>query len=122
FAPQTPDVIAGFDKQAVTDRHSWSTARQIGDTSWTVDATNRLHFLFDYRHVSNEGTLQTTRTLDYVGASAVWGAFARANSYELVGPTDSTSNRVTGGVSYGRNRWTINYRAGRQMFEEAQAF
>lgn len=121
-APQTPDSIAGFDKQAVTDRHSWTTARQIGNAAWTFDATNRLHFLFNYDHVSNEGTLQTTRSLDYVGASAVWGAFARANSYELFGPVDNTANRVAGGVSYGRDRWTINYRAGRHVLDDAQTF
>ena len=122
IAPQTPDAIAGFDKQAVTDRHSWATAMQIGNAAWTVDATNRLHFLFNYGHVSNEGTAQTTRSLDYVGASAAWGAFARANSFELFGPVDNTANRLTGGVSYGRDRWTINYSAGRQVQDEIQTF
>lgn len=120
--PQTPDSIAGFDKQAVTDRHSWTTARQVGNAAWTFDATNRLHFLFNYDHVSNEGAIQTTRTLDYAGASAAWGAFARANSYELFGPVNSTANRLSGGVSYGRDRWTINYRAGRQALDETQTF
>src|SRR5436190_6472652 len=122
FAPQTPDSISGFDKRAVTDAHSWTTARQIGNAAWTLDATNRLHFLFNYNHVSNKGAIQTTRALDYIGASAVWGAFARANPYQLFGPVNNTSNRVTGGVSYGRDRWTINYRAGHQVLDETQTF
>jgi hypothetical protein len=120
--PQTPASIGLVSTESVTDRHSWTTARQIGNAAWSLEATNRLHFLFNYEHVSNDGALQTTRSLDYVGASAVWGAFARANAYQLFGPVNNSANRVTGGASYNRDRWTVNYRAGYQVFDESQAF
>lgn len=120
IAPQTPASISGFDTQAVTDRHAWNTSRQIGNVAWTMDATNRLHFLFNYDRVTNAGALQTTRALDYVGSSAVWGTFARANPYQLFGPVNNTANRVSGGASYGRDRWTVNYQIGYQVYEEGQ--
>ena len=37
-APLTPASIDGFDTQAVTDHHSWSTSRQLGSVSATVQA------------------------------------------------------------------------------------
>lgn len=122
FAPETPLSVGGFDTRVVTDRHTWTTARQVGGVAWTVDATNRLHFLLNYDRVSNAGSIQTTRSLDYTGASSVWAAFARANAYELFGPTDNTANRVAAGVSYVRDRWTLNYRLGYQILEDRQTF
>jgi hypothetical protein len=108
------------DTTASTTAHSWSSARQIGNIALTFDATNRLHVLFNYDRVSNGGSIQTTRTLDYVGSSDVWGAFARANPYALFGPVNNTADRVTGGVTYGGDRWTVNYRAGYEVFDETQ--
>lgn len=121
-APLTPSSIDGFDTQAVTDRHSWTTARQVGTASWSFEATSRLHVMVDYDRVSNGGTIQTTRALDYTGASTVWAAFARANPFPLFGPTDTTSNRLLGGIAYIRDRWTLNYKAGYQVLHDDQTF
>ncbi len=122
FAPATPASIGGFDTRVVTDRHSWTTARQIGNAALTFDVTNRFHVLFNYERMSNSGSIETTRSLDYVGASSVWAGFARANAYALVGPTDSSSDRATAGFSYVRDRWTLNYKAGVQRLSDHQTF
>ncbi|MEQ1869971.1 MAG: hypothetical protein ABL961_08095 [Vicinamibacterales bacterium] len=119
-SPATPASLNGFDTRAVTDRHSWTTARQIGNAAWTYMVSNRFHLLFDYDRVANSGDLQTTRSLDYVGASAVWASFARANAFEVAGPTSNTSDRATAGLSYSRDRWTLAYRAGYQVFKDDQ--
>src|SRR5437667_1943407 len=102
--PATPPSIAGLDTQVVTDRHSWATSREIGNLAWTLHASNRLHFQFNYDRAVRTGTLQTTRSLDFVGAPTVWGSFARANPYPVIGPVDESANRITGGLSYGGNR------------------
>ena len=117
-APMTPASIGGFDTQAVTDRHAWMTSRQIGNVAFTFDATNRLHFLFDYGRHARDGAIESTRSLDFIGAPSTWGAFARANPFPVAAPVNDSANRVTGGVSYGKDRWTIHYRAGYQVQEE----
>jgi hypothetical protein len=133
FWPATPTSIAGFDTQAVTDHHGWTSTRQIGNVALSVDATARLHLLFNADRVSRDGSLDTTRSLDFVGAPPAWGAFARANPYALRTPIDDgapyalrtpineTANRMTGGLSYSGRRWTAHYEAGYQTFEENSA-
>ena len=116
--PLTPASIGGLDTQAVTNRHNWNTSKQIGNIAYTLYATNRLRFFFDYDRVANQGQLQSTRAIDFVGSPAAWGSFARANPYEVVGPVNNEANRVTGGVSYSRDHWTVHYRAGYQTYDE----
>ena len=120
--PATPPSIAGLDTQVVTDRHSWATSREIGNLAWTLHASNRLHFQFNYDRAVRTGTLQTTRSLDFVGAPTVWGSFARANPYPVIGPVDESANRITGGLSYGGNRWTVHYTTGYQVYDDHQSF
>lgn len=121
-APLTPDAIGGFDTRVVTDAHSWTTERQIGNAAWTFDVSNRLHLLVSYDRVVNDGSLDATRSLEYPGASSVWASFARANPYAVFGPVDNTSNRATAGLSYVRDRWTLNYQAGLRGQTENQTF
>jgi predicted porin len=112
--PVTPASIDGFDTQAVTDHHSWSTSRQIGSVSATVQAGVRFQLLFGYDHVSRDGVIGSTRTIDFVGSPSTWGSFARANPYPVSGPVDDVSNRVTGGLSYSADLWTVHYKASYQ--------
>ena len=119
--PLTPASIDGLDTQAVTNRHNWNTSKQIGNIAYALYATNRLRFFFDYDRVTNQGQLQSTRTIDFVGSPTAWGSFARANPYEVVGPVNNDANRVTGGVSYSRDHWTVHYRAGYQTYDETQS-
>jgi len=119
--PLTPASIDGLDTQAVTNRHNWNTSKQIGNIAYTLYATNRLRFFFDYDRVTNQGQLQSTRAIDFVGSPAAWGSFARADPYEVVGPVNNEANRVTGGVSYSRDHWTVHYRAGYQTYDETQS-
>ena len=121
-APLTPPSLGGLDTQAVTNRHAWTTTRQIGDVSVVYDATSSLHLLFNYSRVARTGALASTRSLDFVGSPTVWGAFARANPYPVTSPVDDTSNRVTGGLSYSAAKWTLNYQAGLQRYDESQRF
>jgi opacity protein-like surface antigen len=121
-APITPNSIDGLDTRAVTDRHQWSTSRRIADVALTVDASSRLHLQFGYARVSRSGSLDSTRSLDFVGSPSTWGAFARANPYPVVAPIDDSSNRVSGGLTYGGHDWTVHYQAGYQRLSERQVF
>lgn len=118
--PLTPASIDGLDTRVVTDFHAWTTSRQLGNAALTVDATSRLHLLFNYSRASRSGDLLSTRSLDFVGAPAAWAAFARANPYQVTTPVDDVANRFTGGLSYGATRWSVNYHAGYQRYEERQ--
>ena len=120
-APLTPASLGGLDTQAVTDRHSWTTSRQIGDVSFVYDATSSLHLLFNYSRVARTGALESTRSLDFVGSPTVWGTFARANPYPVTTPIDDSANRITGGLSYSAAKWTLNYQAGLQRYDESQS-
>ncbi len=118
MSPLTPDSIDGFDTRAVADRHSWSTSRQIGNMALTIDATDRLHLQFGYDRVERDGSVRSTRSIDFVGAPSVWGAFARANPFLVNGRVNDSANRVTGGLSYGRANWAVPYKAGYQTNDE----
>ena len=117
-SPLTPPSIAGLDTRAVTDHHGWNTTRQIGNVSWTLHATTHLHLLFDYDRVARSGTLDSTRSLDFLNSPSTWGAFARANPYPVLVPVSETAHRVTAGVSYSRGMWSVNYKAGYQTYGE----
>jgi hypothetical protein len=121
FSPLTPATIDGFDTSAVTDRHGWDTKRQIGSLALEVYATPRLRLLTTYDRVQLRGALTSTRSLDFVGSPATWGAFARANPYPVSGPVDDSANRFMGGFAYSRAKWTVTWRAGYQVYDEAQA-
>jgi hypothetical protein len=121
-APLTPASIDGFDTRAVTDRHSWSTSRRLGNVSATVNATTRLQILFGYDRTSRDGAIGSTRSVDFIGSPTTWGAFARANPYPVSGPVDDSSNRVSGGASYSWDRVTLHYKAGYQTSEETMKF
>jgi hypothetical protein len=117
-APLTPASIGGFDTQAVTDRHSWSTFRGLGSVSLAFTPRPRLQILAGYDRVRNDGAIRSTRAVDFIGSPGTWGSFARANPYSVSAPADTVSNRVTGGISYARDRWTLHYKAGYQTSRE----
>lgn len=102
----------------LTDNHSWATVRKFGSADFTVHATNRLRFNFDYYRTTDDGPTFTTRSLDFVGSPAYWGTFARANPFSLYAPLSDQTNRFTGGVDYTYNSWSFHYAIGYQTFTE----
>jgi opacity protein-like surface antigen len=122
MAPLTPNSIAGLDTTAVTDHHGWNTSRQIGSAALEIDATSHLRFSTVYDLVQYQGTITSTRSLDFLDSPSVWGSFARANPYTVTGPVYDTSSRVTAGAAYSRTHWTVAYKVGYQIYDESQAF
>jgi hypothetical protein len=118
IAPLTPASIDGFDTQAVTDHHAWDTIRDITSLAVTAYPTTRLQLHALYDRVRREGGVESTRSVDFVGAPSTWGAFARANPYPVTGLVDDVANRLMVGLSYGRDRWTLHYEAGYQSYDE----
>ena len=103
----------------LTSNHDWATVRKLGSINLLVHATNNLKFSFEYYRNTRDGSTFTTRSLDYFGASSTWDSFARANPYYLFAPLNEVSNRVTGGIDYTIQNWTLHYRLGYQTFEDA---
>ncbi len=103
---------------ALTSNHNWATVRRFGTMSFNVQATNRLRFNLEFSRVGRDGFTLTTRNLEYPSSSSVWGAFARANPYEVYAPLDETTNRFAGGVSYLWREWNFHYRLGYQTFTQ----
>lgn len=105
----------------LTANHNWDTVRKLGSAAFTVHATNRLRFSFEFAKTTNNGPLLTTRSLDFFNAPAYWGAYARANPYPLNAPLHDETDRLTGGVDYSWRGWDFHYRAGFQSFDESVA-
>jgi hypothetical protein len=103
----------------LTSNHNWATVRKFGSLSFLLHATNNLRFRFEYDRNSRDGTIFTTRVMDYFGAPDSWGNFLRANPYYVVGPVNETSNRFAGGIDYTVRNWTIHYTLGYQTFDQA---
>ena len=103
----------------LTSNHDWATVRKLGSLNLLVHASNNLKFNFEYYRNSRDGVSYTTRSPEYFGAPAAWGSFARANPYYVVAPLNEMSNRVTGGVDYTKNGWTLHYKLGYQVFDSA---
>ncbi len=108
---------AGLSK-GLTSNHDWTTVRKFGSVDFTLHATNNLRFNFDYYRPSDEGSLLTTRSLDFLGSPGYWGTFARANPYSLFAPLTDDTNRFTGGVDYAWKTWSFHYSVGYQTFTE----
>jgi hypothetical protein len=102
----------------LTDNHSWATVRKFGSADFTVHATNRLRFNFDYYRTTDAGPSFTARSIAFLGSPGYWGSFARANPYSLFAPLYDETNRVTGGVDYTYNSWSFHYAVGYQTFTE----
>jgi len=102
----------------LTNNHNWTTVRKFGSVDFTLHATNNLRFNFDYYRPSDEGSLLTTRSLDFLGSPGFWGTFARANPYSLFAPLTDDTNRFTGGVDYAWKTWSFHYSVGYQTFTE----
>src|SRR4051812_29501346 len=66
---------------ALTSNHDWATVRKLGSVNLLIHATDKLRFSFEYYRNTRDGVSFTTRSLDYFGSSATWGAFSRANPY-----------------------------------------
>jgi hypothetical protein len=102
----------------LTDNHNWATVRKFGSADFTLHATNRLRFNFNYYRTSDDGPTLTTRSIDFLNSPAYWGSFARANPYSLYAPLTNETNRFTGGVDYTYNSWSFHYAIGYQTFTE----
>jgi hypothetical protein len=102
----------------LTDNHDWSTVRKLGSADLTLHATKNLRFNFDYTRTTTDGTLMTTRSLDFFNSPAFWGAFARGNPYPLNAPLNDETNRIAAGVDYSWRDWNFHYKAGVQSFDE----
>jgi hypothetical protein len=124
YRDQNDDVVLPITTVAsglstgLTDNHDWSTVRKLGSASLTMHASNRLRFNVDFSRNTTEGSLRTTRSLDFFGSPSYWASFARANPYPLVAPLNDDTNRFTGGVDYSWRDWDFHYRAGFQTFNE----
>jgi hypothetical protein len=116
---QNDNAILPNGLHGLTTNHNWATVRKFGSLHFVVHATNNLHFRFDYDRNSRDGTIFTTRTLDYYGAPASWGTFLRDNPYYVTGPVNETSNRFAGGLDYTSHDWTVHYTVGHQTFDQA---
>ncbi len=109
-----PNGLSGL-----TSNHDWATVRKLGSVNLLVHASNSLRFNFEYYRNSRDGITYTTRSPDYFGSPSTWGGFARANPYYVVAPLNEMANRVTGGVDYTRNSWSLHYKIGHQVFDSA---
>ncbi len=110
-------VGTGLGK-GLTDNHDWATVRKFGSADFTLHATNRLRFNFDYYHTTNNGPTFTTRSMDFLDSPSYWGGFARANPYSLYAPLSDDTNRFTGGFDYAYKLWSFHYALGYQTFTE----
>jgi hypothetical protein len=105
--------------KGLTDNHDWATVRKLGSADLTVHATNNLRFNFNVQRMTTDGSLLTTRSLDFFNSPSYWGAFARANPYLLNAPLHDQTDRFAGGVDYTwRDDWHFHYRTGFQSFSE----
>jgi hypothetical protein len=102
----------------LTSNHDWSTVWKNGNIDFLIHATNDLRFSVDYNRNTRSGATFTTRTPDFFGSPASWGAFARANPYYLFAPVDEAADRITGGADYTHGGWSVHYHAGYQHFTD----
>ncbi|HEV2492211.1 MAG TPA: hypothetical protein VG204_03970 [Terriglobia bacterium] len=102
----------------LTNNHDWATVRKFGSADLTLHATNNLRFNFEYYRTSDNGTLFTTRSIDFLGSPGYWGGFARGNAFSLFAPLADETNRFTGGADYTWHSWNFHYNLGYQMFTE----
>src|SRR3954454_21727755 len=116
---QNDNAILPNNQHGLTSNHNWATVRKFGSLHQVVHATNNLHFRFDYDRNSRDGTIFTTRTLDYYGAPSNWGTFLRDNPYYVTGPVNEASNRFAGGADYTFHNWTFHYTLGHHTFNQA---
>ena len=110
-------VGTGLGK-GLTDNHNWATVRKFGSADFTLHATNRLRFNFNYYRTTDDGPTFTTRSFAFLNSPSYWGSFARANPYSLYAPLSDETNRFTGGVDYTYNDWSFHYAIGYQTFTE----
>jgi hypothetical protein len=101
---------------SLTSNHDWGTVRKLGSVNLLVHASDNLKFSFEYYRNTRDGLSFITRSPDYFGSSSAWGSFARANPYSMIAPLDESANRVTFGVDYTIDAWTLHYRTGYQRF------
>lgn len=102
----------------LTANHDWATVRKLGSASFTYHATNDLRFTMNLQRTTTEGSLLTTRSLEFFNAPSYWAAFARANPYPLNAPLRDEGDQFTEGVDYSWKDWDFHYQAGYQWFRE----
>ena len=116
---QDDNALLPNGRHGLTANHNWATVRRFGSLNFLLHATNNLRFRFEYDRNGRDGTIFTTRVLDYYGAPDSWGTFLRDNPYYVIGPVNESSNRFAGGIDYTLRNWTIHYTIGYQTFDQA---
>jgi hypothetical protein len=102
----------------LTANHDWATVRKLGSASFTYRATDDLRFTMNLQRTTTDGSLLTTRSLEFFNAPSYWAAFARANPYPLNAPLRDEGDLFTEGVDYSWREWDFHYQAGYQWFRE----
>ena len=113
------DATLPTGKNGLTNNHAWDTTRNLGSVSFLLQASSALHVGFELSHADQSGTTVTTRAPDFFGSPSTWGSFARANPFSILAPMQETTNRYTGNVDFTRAGWTLHYKAGYQVFDDA---
>jgi len=103
----------------LTSNHNWATVRKMASVNLLIHATKNLRFSFEYYRNTRDGVTQTTRSLNYFGASSTWGSFARADPYLIIAPLSEATDRVTGGIDYTNHGWALHYKLGYQSFTDS---
>ena len=111
-------AVAPLFTSGLTNNHDWATVRKFASADLTLHASRNLQFAFETSHTSNNGTMFTTRSMDFLNSPAYWATFARSNPYYLIAPLRDSTGRVTGGLDYTRHQWSFHYKAGYQTFDE----
>jgi hypothetical protein len=119
---QNDNAILPISTPGLTSNHNWATVRRFGSLNLLLHATNNLRFHFEYDRNGRDGTVFTTRVLDYYGAPASWGTFLRDNPYYVIGPVSDNTNRIAGGVDYTIRDWNIHYTVGYQTFNSSMSW
>ena len=113
-------IPGGF--KGVTSNHNWATVRRFGSANLLLHATNNLRFRLEYGLNRRDGTIFTTRVLDYYGAPSSWGTFLRDNPYYVTGPVNENSSRIAGGLDYTIRDWTLHYTLAYQKSDQSLAW
>ena len=115
---QNDNAILPNGLHGLTSNHNWATVRKLGSANFVFHATNNLRFRFDYNLSTVNGTIFTTRVMDYFGAPASWGTFLRDNPYYVTGPTSDASHNTSVGADYTLRGWSFHGTVGYQSFHQ----
>ena len=112
-------LVQPSNLNGLTNNHNWATVRRMGSLQLVIHATQHLRFTAEYFRNTRDGVSDTTRSLDYFGASSTRGLLLWRNPFYVIAPFDAAAQRGTGGVDYARGDWAVHYRLGYQRFTDS---